>query len=108
MMSGMSQNPHHEPGRDPGRDPSSDGCGSPPKPRRPRGAAPRFLSPGPDTSTRQLRVYAGIWTALLALWISAQFWTSDISGFQRVLYALLALVALTQISSAAAQLRKRR
>lgn len=103
MMSGMSQNPSQEPDRAP----SSDGGGSPPKPQCERSATLRFLSPGPDTSTTQLRVYAGIWAVLLILWSSAQFWTSDISGFQRALYVVLALVALTQMSSAAAQLRKR-
>ncbi|WP_277438657.1 hypothetical protein [Streptomyces sp. SPB162] len=100
----MSQNP----GREPGHDPRSDGRGARPEPQPPRSATLRFLSPGPDTSTTQLKVYAGIWAVLLVLWISAQFWTSDISGFQRMLYALLALVALTQVSSAATRLRRRR
>ncbi|MCM2419923.1 hypothetical protein [Streptomyces sp. RKAG293] len=96
----MSQNPS--------QNPSQDGKTPRPKPQRPRSTTLRFLSPGPDTSTTQLKVYIAIWAALLVLWISAQFWMSDISGFQRVLYILLALVALTQMSSAAAQLRKRR
>ncbi|MDJ0342430.1 hypothetical protein QMK19_22110 [Streptomyces sp. H10-C2] len=103
----MSQNPSQEPNRDANRnsnrDPNRD-----PKPQRPRSTTLRFLSPGPDSSTQQLKVYVAIWTALLILWISAQFWMSDISGFQRALYILLSLVALTQLLSAAGQLRKRR
>ncbi|MCZ4118550.1 hypothetical protein [Streptomyces sp. H39-S7] len=103
----MSQNPSQDPRRKSGQNPAPGDRATGPKPQRPRGTTLRFLSPGPDTSTTQLKVYLGIWAALLVLWISAQFWMSDISGFQRALYVLLALVALTQMSSAAAQLRKR-
>ncbi|MEU3458518.1 hypothetical protein ABZ721_01000 [Streptomyces sp. NPDC006733] len=104
----MSQNPSQQPRRDSGHNAGGGGGAPQPKPQRPRGSTLRFLSPGPDSSTTQLKVYVGVWAVLLVLWISAQFWMSHISGFQRVLYVLLALVALTQMSSAAAQLRKRR
>lgn len=104
MMSDMTQNP----GREPGDHPSPDGEAPRSKPERPRSPTLRFLSPGPDTSTTQLKVYLGVWAVLLVLWIGAQFWTSDLSGLRRVLYAVLALVALTQMSAAATQLRKRR
>jgi hypothetical protein len=73
-------------------------------PRRPLS---RFLSPGPDSSTAQLRAYAIIWALLLPLWISAQFW-SDPDTLRRVLYVLLSVVSVTQSLSAAALLRKRR
>lgn len=112
MMSVMSQNPNQNSSKDTGQGTGQDtgqGGKTPcPKPKRPRSTTLRFLSPGPDSSTTQLKVYVTVWAALLVLWISAQFWMSDISGFQRALYILLAIVALTQMGSAAGQLRKRR
>jgi hypothetical protein len=73
----------------------------------PRGTLSRFLSPGPDSSTAQLRGYAAVWLLLLPLWISVQFWQHP-STLYRVLYAMLAVISLTQSLSAVALLRKRR
>lgn len=73
----------------------------------PRSALSRFLAPGPDSSTAQLRAYATIWALLLPLWISAQFWSHP-DGLRRVLYVLLSVISITQSLNAVALLRKRR
>lgn len=73
----------------------------------PRSTVIRFLSPGPDSSTAQLRAYATIWGLLLPLWISAQFWSHP-DGLRRALYVLLSIVSITQSLSALALLRRRR
>jgi hypothetical protein len=73
----------------------------------PRGPFLRFLSPGPDSTTAQLRAYATVWGLLLPLWISAEFWSHP-DRLRRALYVLLSLVSLTQSLSALALLRKRR
>jgi hypothetical protein len=67
----------------------------------------RFLSPGPDSSTAQLKAYAWTWAILLVVWVSAQFW-SDPDTLRRVLYVMLSLVSITQTLSALALLGKRR
>ncbi|MET9219726.1 hypothetical protein ACIOC1_23190 [Streptomyces sp. NPDC088197] len=71
-----------------------------------RSALRRFLSPGPDSSTTQLRAYAWTWAILLVVWISAQFWAHP-DGLRRALYILLSLVSITQALSALALLSKR-
>lgn len=73
----------------------------------PRGPLSRFLSPGPDSSTTQLRAYAIVWGLLLPLWISAQFWGNP-DGLRRLLYALLAVISVMQAATAMTLLRKRR
>ncbi|WP_069461823.1 hypothetical protein [Actinacidiphila rubida] len=78
---------------------------TPGKPRR--GTLSRFLSPGPDSSTVQLRTYAAVWALLLPVWISAQWWSHP-DALRRVLYVLLSVVSITQSLSAVALLRKRR
>jgi preprotein translocase subunit Sec63 len=84
------------------------GMTSSPTPGKPqRSALWRFLSPGPDSSTKQLRAYATVWGLLLPLWISAQWWTHP-DTLRRVLFVLLAIVSATQSLSAVALLRKRR
>lgn len=81
---------------------------SSPTPGRPRRSAlSRFLSPGADSSTPQLRAYATVWGLLLPLWVSAQWWTHP-DTLRRVLYVLLSVISLTQALSALALLRKRR
>lgn len=75
--------------------------------KRPRGSLLRFLSPGPDSSTAQLRAYAAVWALLLPLWVSAEFWSHP-DGLRRVLYILLSIISITQSSSALALLRRRR
>jgi hypothetical protein len=81
---------------------------SSPTPGKPqRSALSRFLSPGPDSSTAQLRTYAAAWALLLPVWISAQWW-SDPDTLRRVLYILLSVISVTQSLSAVALLRKRR
>jgi hypothetical protein len=87
MMSGMSSSP------------------TPGKPQR--SALSRFLSPGPDSSTAQLRTYATVWALLLPVWISAQWWSHP-DTLRRVLYILLSVISVTQSLSAVALLRKRR
>lgn len=86
-------------------------CGmtsSRPTPGKPqRSALSRFLSPGPDSSTTQLRAYAAVWALLLPVWISAQWWSHP-DTLRRVLYVLLSVVSITQSLSAVALLRKRR
>jgi preprotein translocase subunit Sec63 len=72
-----------------------------------RGTVLRFLSPGPDSSTAQLRAYATVWGLLLPVWVSAQWWTHP-DTLRRVLYVLLSVVSVTQVLSALALLRKRR
>jgi hypothetical protein len=72
-----------------------------------RGSLRRFLSPGPDSSTLQLKAYAWTWAILLVVWVSAQFW-SDPDTLRRVLYVMLSLVSITQALSALALLSKRR
>jgi hypothetical protein len=77
-------------------------------PGRPqRSVLSRFLSPGPDSSTAQLRAYATVWALLLPVWISAQWWSHP-DTLRRVLYVLLSVVSVTQSLSAVALLRKRR
>ncbi|MEW2520155.1 hypothetical protein [Actinacidiphila alni] len=66
-----------------------------------------FLSPGPDSSTLQLKAYAWTWTVLLVVWVSAQFWSHP-DTLRRVLYVVLSLVSITQTLSALAILGKRR
>jgi len=84
------------------------GMTSSPTPGRPqRGTLSRFLSPGPDSSTAQLRAYATVWALLLPVWISAQWWSHP-DTLRRVLYVLLSVVSVTQSLSALALLRKRR
>jgi hypothetical protein len=78
---------------------------SPGKP--PRGALYRFLSPGPDSSTAQLRAYATVWAVLLPVWISAEWWSHP-DLLRRVLYVLLSIISVTQSLSAVALLRRRR
>ncbi|MBY8876713.1 hypothetical protein [Actinacidiphila acidipaludis] len=81
---------------------------SSPTPGRPqRSTLSRFLSPGPDSSTTQLRAYAIVWALLLPVWISAQWWSHP-DTLRRVLYVLLSVVSVTQSLSAVALLRKRR
>lgn len=81
---------------------------SPPGPGKPRRSTlSRFLSPGPDSSTRQLRAYAVVWALLLPVWISAQWWTHP-DTLRRVLFVLLSVISITQSLSAVALLRKRR
>jgi hypothetical protein len=75
--------------------------------RPPRSALSRFLAPGPDSSTAQLRAYATVWALLLPLWIGVQFWSHP-DTLRRVLYALLAVISITQSLNAVALLRKRR
>lgn len=85
----------------------ADMTSSPTPPERPRRSALfRFLSPGPDSSTTQLRAYATVWALLLPVWISAQWWTHP-DTLRRVLYVLLAVISVTQSLSALALLRKR-
>jgi hypothetical protein len=73
----------------------------------PRGALTRFLSPGPDSSTAQLRAYATVWALLLPVWVSAQWWSHP-DGLYRALYIMLSVISITQSLSAVALLRKRR
>ncbi|HEY5836501.1 hypothetical protein [Streptomyces sp.] len=80
---------------------------SPTPDKPPRSALSRFLSPGPDSSTAQLRAYATVWALLLPLWISAQFWSHP-DGLRRALYVLLSVISITQSLNAMALLRKRR
>lgn len=80
---------------------------SPPPGKPQRGTLIRFLSPGPDSSTAQLRAYATVWALLLPLWISAQFWSHP-NALRRVLYVLLAVISVIQSLNAIALLRKRR
>jgi hypothetical protein len=81
---------------------------STPPPGRPRrGALSRFLSPGPDSSTGQLRAYATVWALLLPVWVSAEWWSHP-DTLRRVLYVLLSVISVTQCLSALALLRKRR
>ncbi|WP_329132889.1 hypothetical protein OG552_14375 [Streptomyces sp. NBC_01476] len=75
--------------------------------KRPRGTLSRFLSPGPDSSTAQLRAYATVWAVLLPVWVSAQWWSHP-DTLRRVLYVVLSLVSVTQSLSAVALLRRRR
>lgn len=72
-----------------------------------RSALLRFLSPGADTSRTQLKAYFAAWAVLLCLFVSVQFWL-EMTGLRRALYALLALVSVTQMLTAVALLRKRR
>jgi hypothetical protein len=84
------------------------GMTSSPTPGKPkRSTASRFLSPGPDSSTGQLRAYATVWALLLPVWVSAQWWSHP-DTLRRVLYVLLTVISITQSLSAAALLRKRR
>jgi hypothetical protein len=80
---------------------------SQPSGKPPRGPFLRFLSPGPDSSTTQLRVYAWIWAALLIVWLSAQIWSHP-DTLRRAMYILLSVVSITQSLSAVALLRKQR
>lgn len=80
---------------------------SQPPGKPPRGPLLRFLSPGPDSSTAQLRTYASVWAALLVVWVSAEFWSHP-DGLRRALFIVLSLVSITQSLSAVALLRKRR
>lgn len=81
---------------------------SPPGPGAPRRSAlSRFLSPGPDSTTAQLRAYSIVWALLLPVWISAQWWSSP-DTLRRVLYVLLSVISVTQCLNAVALLRKRR
>jgi len=73
----------------------------------PRGSLIRFLSPGPDSSTAQLRAYATVWAVLLPVWVSAQWWSHP-DTLRRVLYVLLSVISITQSLNAVALLRKRR
>lgn len=80
----------------------------PPTPDKPRRSGlSRFLSPGPDSSTAQLRAYAIVWALLLPVWISAQWWSHP-DTLRRILYILLSVISITQSLSAVALLRKRR
>ncbi|MYS24344.1 MULTISPECIES: hypothetical protein [unclassified Streptomyces] len=76
-------------------------------PGRPqRAALSRFMSPGPDSSTAQLRAYAAVWALLLPVWVSGQWWSHP-DALRRALYILLSIVSVTQCLSAVALLRKR-
>jgi hypothetical protein len=75
--------------------------------KKPRSAAMRWLSPDEDSSVTQLRWSAGLWTALMAFWISWQFW-GDGSTSRRGLIALLAVISLIRTLDAIALLQKKR
>ncbi|MBV9023779.1 MAG: hypothetical protein JO362_08275 [Streptomycetaceae bacterium] len=75
--------------------------------KKPRRASKRWLSPGEDSSVTQLRWTAGLWTALMAFWISWQFW-GDGSASRRGLIALLTVISLIRVLDAVALLQKKR
>lgn len=73
----------------------------------PRRTLSRFLSPGPDSTTAQLRTYATVWALLLPVWVSAEWWSHP-DSLHRALYILLSIISITQCLSAVGLLRKRR
>lgn len=78
-----------------------------PRPPAPRGAFARWISPGADSSWAALRVNTAVWTALGAAWI-LYLGLADMSSYRLVLYPLLVLVALVQVLTNIASMRKKR